>query len=167
MLILKKGDCEHCGRLYRYSLWHSGFGDTAYAYCDECGLLALLNLSNPLVATFPPLLNQNGEIDESWEQFLRPCPCGGRFRKGASPRCPFCNAKLSPTHAADHIEAQSPGAGKYWHWQNNWSGLYCIAMDNPHNPGALLQVEDPLGESKTVKIKNRWWVPFRRVRETV
>ena len=53
MVIVKKGDCEHCGRLYRYSLWHSGFGDNSYAYCDDCGMLALLNYSNPYRSRIP------------------------------------------------------------------------------------------------------------------
>ncbi len=53
MVIVKKGDCEHCGRLYRYSLWHSGFGDNSYAYCDDCGMLALLNYSNPSRSWIP------------------------------------------------------------------------------------------------------------------
>lgn len=165
--MLKKGDCEHCGRLYRYSLWHSGFGDTAYAYCDECGMLALLNLSNEQVSALPPLTSQYGEIDQKWEALLQSCPCGGHFRKGASPRCPFCNEKLSAMHAAEHIETQALGAGKDWHWQNDWNGIYCIAIDDPKNSGALLQVEDPVGMSEVAKTKKRWWVPFRRVRETV
>ena len=166
MMMLNKGDCEHCGRTYRYSLWHSGFGNTSYAYCDECGMLALLNYSNQLVAALPAAPDQFGEIDRSWEPFLRPCPCGGHFRKGASPCCPYCNQKLSATHAAEHIEAQALGAGRNWHWQNDWKGIYCIAIDNPHNSGTLLQVEDPIGTAEVVKVKRRWWVPFRRDRET-
>ena len=90
MVMLKKGDCEHCGRFYRYSLWHSGFGDNSYAYCDECGMLALLNYSNESVAALPSPVDKFGEIEESWEPFLQACPCGGHFRKGASPRCPSC-----------------------------------------------------------------------------
>jgi hypothetical protein len=159
MVILKKGDCEHCGRFYRYSLWHSGFGDNSYAYCDECGMLALLSYSNEDVAALPPIAEQFGEIDSSWESYLQPCACGGSFRKGASPRCPFCNGELSPTHAADHIEAQAMGA-RGWNWQNNWSGLYCIAMDNSQNPGTLLQVTNPVLSTKPVKVRRRWPVLF-------
>ncbi len=94
MVILKKGDCEHCGQLYRYSLWHSGFGDNSYAYCDECGMLAILNHTNPQVAGFPKSTQQYGEIEESWEALLQPCVCGGHFCKGASPRCLHCNHEL-------------------------------------------------------------------------
>lgn len=156
MVIVKKGDCEHCGRFYRYSLWHSGFGDNSYAYCDQCGMLATINYENPLVVGFPPLSIQYAEIDESWESLLRPCACGGQFRKGASPRCPFCSQALSATHAAGHIETQAQCAGKGWHWQNNWNGVYCMAIDNPQNPGTPLQMVDPVITLEVAKTKKRW-----------
>lgn len=162
MVILKRGDCEHCACHYRYSLWHSCFGDTSYAYCDECGRLGLVNYSNPQVAGFPPLKTQYGEMDESWEPFLKPCPCGGRFRRGQSPRCPFCHQKLSAEHAAAHIEAQAHGAGRSWQWQNDWRGVYCMAIDDPDNPGALLQIVDPVitPEIENLKPKSRWSLLF-------
>jgi hypothetical protein len=160
MVILKKGDCEHCGRFYRYSLWHSGFGDNSYAYCDQCGMLAIVSYSDPQVARLPPLSSQYLEIDESWEQYLLPCTCGGRFRKGASPRCPFCREALSPTHAAEHIQAQALGATRGWQWQNNWNGVYCIAIDDPYNPGALRQMVDPVMKPEIIKPKSRWSLLF-------
>jgi hypothetical protein len=160
MVISKKGDCEHCKRSYRYSLWHSGFGDNSYAYCDDCGNLAILNYTNPAVAAFPALSIQFAEIDAAWESLLQPCACGGRFRKCASPRCPHCNEKLSPTHAAAHIEAQATGAGKDWRWQNNWSGVYCMAMDNPETPGYPRQMIDPVHRPETTESKSRWSLLF-------
>lgn len=168
MMNLKKGDCEHCGRFYRYSLWNSGFGNNSYAYCDQCGMLAVLNYSNPIVAELPEAAIENEEIDRSWESFLKPCPCGGRFRKGAFPRCPTCNERLSATHAAEHIEAQAIGAGRNWRWQNNWSGLHCMAIENPQNPGSLLMVENPVGAEPepTIKAKSSWFMLFKKVRET-
>ena len=63
MVMLKKGDCEHCGRVYRYSLWHCGFGDTSYAYCDDCGMLATINYSSEGVADFPDPSARYQEID--------------------------------------------------------------------------------------------------------
>jgi hypothetical protein len=159
MVMLKKGDCEHCGRFYRYSLWHSGFGDNSYAYCSECGILALFNYSNEYVGALPAPRDRFGEIDESWEAFLQSCPCGGSFRKGASPRCPACRETLSARHAATHIEAQAMGA-RGWSWQNNWSGLYCMAMNNPQNPGSVLQLIDPIAMPQQVKVKRRWPVLF-------
>jgi hypothetical protein len=160
MEILKKGDCEHCGRLYRYSLWHSGFGDNTYAYCDECGMLAILNRSNPQVVGFPKPSEQYGEIEESWEPFLQPCACGGHFRKGASPRCLHCNHELSPSHAAAHLEQQSVGTFRGWKWQNNWTGVYCIAMDDPEAPGNPRQMVDPVTKPEAAKVKSRWSLLF-------
>ena len=147
-MIAKKGDCEHCGRFYRYSLWHSGFGDNSYAYCDECGMLGTVNYFNPQVAGFPPLAAQYQEIDESWEPFLEPCGCGGRFPQGASPRCPFCHEAALASHAAPHIEAQAVGARKGWHWQKNWSGVYCMAIDDPQEPGTLSPDDDPVHQTR-------------------
>jgi hypothetical protein len=160
MVIVKKGDCEHCEKFYRYSLWHSGFGDNSYAYCDDCGMLATINYKNPAVVGFLPLSTHNAEIDESWESLLRPCACGGKFRKGASPRCPSCNEPLSATHAVGHIEAQAQGAGKGWRWQQNWSGVYCMVIDNPQNPGAPLQMVDPVITPEVAKSKKRWSLGF-------
>ena len=78
------------------------------------------------------------------------------------PRCPFCKEKLSPSHAAEHIEAQAHGAGRGWQWQNNWAGVYCIAIDDPSNPGALLQLIDPIltPEIEKAKSKSRWSLLF-------
>lgn len=160
MVILKKGDCEHCGMLYRYSLWHSGFGDNSYAYCDQCGMLATISYATPEAAGFPPLSVQYAEIDESWEPFLRPCVCGGSFRKGASPRCPFCREPLSATHAAAHIEAQAQGARKGWRWQDNWSGMHCLSIEDPTEPGTLLQAVDPVLRPETAKARSRWSMLF-------
>jgi hypothetical protein len=160
MVIVKKGDCEHCGRFYRYSLWHSGFGDNSYAYCNDCGMLATINYDNPAVVGFPPLATQYAEIEESWEPLLGPCCCGGRFLKGGSPRCPFCNEPLSAQHATGHIQAQALGAGKGWHWQQNWSGVYCMAIDNPQNPGTPLQMVDPVIAPERAKTKKRWSLLF-------
>ncbi len=160
MVILKKGDCEHCHREYRYSLWHSGFGDNSYAYCDECGMLATLSYTNKQVSEFPPPLAHNQEIDESWESFLRPCACGGHFRNGASPRCPHCLEKLSATYATEHMEKQAMGARKGWRWQADWSGVYCIAIEDPYEPGSLRQMIDPVIEPEEAKSKSRWQLLF-------
>jgi len=159
MVMLKKGDCEHCGRFYRYSLWHSGFGDNSYAYCGQCGMLALFNYSNELVAALPTPAERFGVIDEAWEPHLKECPCGGSFHRSAAPRCPYCREKLSPMHAAEHIEAQAVGA-RGWSWQNNWSSIYCLAMIDPQNPGSVLQVVDPILQPERARTRKRWPVLF-------
>jgi hypothetical protein len=160
MMNLKKGDCEHCGRLFRYSLWHSGFGDNSYAYCDDCGMLGTIGYSHEQVADFPQLSAKYMEIDQAWEPHLRPCLCGGRFRKGTSPRCPYCHQALSAMYAAAHMERQARGAPKGWRWQRNWSGTYCMAIEDPHEPGTLLQMLDPVIKPEAVKPKGRWSLLF-------
>jgi hypothetical protein len=123
-------------------------------------MLGTVSYSHPQVAGFPPLSAQYGEIDESWEPLLRHCACGGRFRKGAAPRCPWCQEILSPVHAAQHIEAQASGAPRGWHWQRNWTGVYCMAIEDPHEPGTLLQAVDPVAIAEAPKVKNRWSLLF-------
>jgi len=36
------GTCEHCGKAFEYYLIHNGFNESSYAYCDKCGMTALL-----------------------------------------------------------------------------------------------------------------------------
>jgi hypothetical protein len=161
MVMLKKGDCEHCGRVYRYSLWHCGFGDTSYAYCDDCGMLATINYSSEGVADFPDPSAKYQEIDSQWEPLLSHCECGGRFRKGSAPRCPHCNEPLSASHAAAHMEKQAVGAPKGWHWQGNWHGVYCLAIEDPRDPGTLRQMIDPVKTTeREKKARSRWSLLF-------
>lgn len=35
--------CESCSEGFTYFLVHNGFNDSAYAYCDTCGMTALLS----------------------------------------------------------------------------------------------------------------------------
>ena len=69
-------------------------------------------------------------ITESVEPLLKPCECGGRFRRGASPRCPHCNSELSAIEATKYIEANAPGTKGGWRWQQDWVGLYCIIIED-------------------------------------
>ena len=149
MFALHKGDCEHCTRAYRYTLLHAGFGDFSYAYCDTCGMLATFNYSNSFLVNLPPASVPHQVIDPEWEPFINPCECGGHFRADASPRCVFCSSVLSAEHAATHIERNTIGAGRGWHWQGNWTDLYCIAMEDPRDPGSLRQVEDHFLETRS------------------
>jgi hypothetical protein len=143
MFTLHKGDCEHCCRVYHYTLLHAGFGDYSYAYCDCCGMLATFGYSSSFLLTLPRLTNQHQVIDPAWEPFILPCGCGGHFRSEASPRCVFCKEPLSAEHAAPHIERNSVGAGRGWRWQKNWTETYCIALEDPKSPGSLRQVNSP------------------------
>ena len=164
MFSLLKGDCEHCGKTYNYSLLHAGFGDYSYAYCDSCGSLATVGYSSSMLLSIPPISSPHQVIDAEWEPFLRPCKCGGHFRKAASPRCPSCNEMLSAEHAAAHIERNFVAGGRGWHWQGNWSDLYCIDIEDPKRPGVSREVDDPFIERdprSEKQSKGRWFRFFK------
>lgn len=160
MFTLHKGDCEHCSRTYRYMLLHAGFGDFSYAYCECCGTLAAFAYTNKDLANLPPTSIRHQVISPSWEPFIRPCSCSGQFRRGASPRCVFCNSALSAEFAGAHIEQNSRGAARGWHWQGDWEGTHCMVIEDPSNPGSLRQIADPIiklpnPNEKTLK---KFWI---------
>jgi len=144
MFTLHKGECEHCSRAYRYMLLHAGFGDFSYAYCDCCGTAAVFSFTNKDLANLPPNASSDQVISTDWEPFLRPCPCSGHFRRGASPRCVSCNSVLSAEYAGGHIEQNFRGAARGWHWQQDWTGTYCLVIEDPASPGTLRQIPDPI-----------------------
>lgn len=122
------GICEHCGAEFKIEIFHNGFGDSSYAYCDLCGMTAILSGWNK---HWPPGVKcTQAEMAAEMQPFLKPCACGGRFSKGNSPRCPACKKHLSAERATEYIESQSPGTKKGWRWQRNWSGLYCAVINN-------------------------------------
>jgi hypothetical protein len=122
------GTCEHCQRRFRYRLGHSGFGDCVYAYCDSCGRTAILSLWDKRMPNLPDCPVQC-EMCSAMEPYLQPCECGGSFRRGSSPRCPHCIQPLSAELATSYIEGNAPGTKKGWRWQRNWSGLYCVVVE--------------------------------------
>jgi hypothetical protein len=167
MYKLHKGDCEHCCRVYHYTLLHAGFGDYSYAYCDCCGMLATFTYSSSFFLSLPRLAAQHQVIDAAWESHIQSCACGGHFRSNASPRCVYCKQPLSAEHAAPHIERNSVGAGRGWRWQNNWSEVYCLAVEDPERPGSLRQVTDPFAGRTSPQekpIKKSWTQLFTLTR---
>jgi len=121
-----KGTCEHCGDTFPYSLIHNGFNDSSYAYCDSCGLTALLDgwkIPEGVSIKLHTVIQAKDEV------LLLPCECGGKFQSGASPRCPHCQKPLSAELAESWIEENAPGTAKGWRWQCSWTGLYCILID--------------------------------------
>jgi len=121
-----QGKCDHCGPTFNYDLWHSGFSDMAYAYCERCGRTATLD---GWKAPQDTRVRIHQAIPEEAEDELAPCECGGRFRRDARPRCPACGDALSPEKAAEWIEANAPGTAKGWRWQRTWTGLYAICIE--------------------------------------
>ncbi len=126
-----QGICDACGLSFPYMLIHNGFNDSAFAYCDSCGRATLLDLW-----TAPSgLAVSHGSIPSEVEPYVGPCPCGGRFRGSASPRCPSCRHPLNAEAATSFIEANAPGSKKGWRWQRSWQGLYCVVVA----PGPIAQ----------------------------
>lgn len=121
------GSCDHCGGVFRYRLLHNGFGDSAYAYCDKCSFTVLL--SSWAKASQRISFRVHQRITPDIEPLLKPCPCGGRFRASADPKCPYCAKPLSATKATGFIEQNAPGTAKGWQWQQSWSGVYSIALN--------------------------------------
>jgi hypothetical protein len=122
------GLCESCDGKFEYALIHNGFADTAYAYCDECGMTALLSGWYDKIPE-GVLLRIHGPIETEMESCLQACPCGGSFRRDASPRCPHCNVPLSAELATRYIEKDAPGAKRGWRWQRHWLGMYAIVIE--------------------------------------
>ncbi len=120
------GRCEHCDRSFRYDLLHNGFNDSAYAYCEQCGMLTILD-GWKIPAGINLTIHQI--ITPEIEPLLAACPCGGRFKAGASPRCPHCVSAISAIMATDWIEANAPGPKKGWRWQKSWTGIYAIYIE--------------------------------------
>jgi hypothetical protein len=125
---LSVGKCELCHGQFGYYLIHSGFNDSIYAYCDSCGKTAVLSLWDKRMPTLPNCPPYE-EICSAMEPYLRSCDCGGRFIRGAAPRCPLCDESLSIS-AASYIESNAPGTERGWRWQRSWSRLYCIVIEN-------------------------------------
>ena len=122
-----RGTCDRCDQTFEYRLIHSGFNDTAFAYCDSCGGVAFLSIYSRKP---PGVVLDFGTIAPEVEPFLAPCDCGGRFRADAAPRCPNCHQPLSAERATAYIEANAPGTAKGWRWQRAWHGLYALVVEN-------------------------------------
>jgi hypothetical protein len=121
------GVCESGGHQFQYDMIHNGFNDSAYGYCDLCGCTLLLSGWSPVSKKVHFQIHQ--PLESRLEPLLRPCPCGGRFRRSASPRCPACHIELSPINAKDYIEKNAPGAAAGWRWRQSWSGIYCLIIE--------------------------------------
>ena len=129
--LIRKGEnvgvCETCGVHFAYNLFHSGFDDLAYAYCDCCGRTAVLGDWSKIARRMPALIQ--GALQATIAPLLKACPCGGRFSNSASPRCPSCNHELSAEMATEYIERNTPTTARGWRWQRSWRGTYCIAIE--------------------------------------
>ena len=121
------GVCEQCSESFPYALLHNGFNNSTYAYCDSCGMTAVLDTWKVPSAI---QIQFHTVIKSEEEALLLPCECGGAFKSGVSPRCPHCHEPLSAQSAGQWLEANAPGTAKGWRWQSSWTGLYAIVIGN-------------------------------------
>jgi hypothetical protein len=123
------GQCDTCRFKFAYQIVHNGFSDSAYAYCDACGMTALVGGWDDNKKPPEAPLKIQGPIQQETERWLRPCECGGLFRADSSPRCPKCRSALSAERATAYIEKNAPGTRKGWRWQQSWRGTYCLIIE--------------------------------------
>ncbi len=120
------GNCSSCKQTFEYRLV-SGFNDSAYAYCDLCGLTALFNVYSKSVPKGRKL-DIGAPIPSVLEEFVSQCSCGGHFSGSAKPRCTHCHEVLDALEATRFIESNAPGATKGWRWQRTWTGSDAIII---------------------------------------
>lgn len=92
-------------------------------------MVAILSAWDERMPRLPDCPGQQ-EICAAMEPYILGCECGGKFKKGSSPRCPCCQLPLSAQLATSYIEKNAPGHVKGWNWQQNWTGIYCIVVEN-------------------------------------
>ena len=88
--------CEQCGRTVAVWCYNPRLGDGSILHCDSCPnqIHVGWNLSEELTREVWP---QTESVEDGLEhicQRLEPCRCGGTFRSGLDPFCPFCHARL-------------------------------------------------------------------------
>jgi hypothetical protein len=119
--------CEKCGCWSTYRLLHTGFSDSAYAYCRDCGMTAVLNAYRAVQR--PVRVPWFAEVSSEAAAYLLPCPCGGEFANDRAPRCPSCKTSWSAERVTAAFEADAPGTAKGWRWQHSWTGVYFVIIE--------------------------------------
>jgi hypothetical protein len=78
--------------------YHAGFGNLGVYYCDSCPNLVTFSSFDPryqaIVGKKLHPWTLRADKAQKVERLLKPCPCGGRFRYTAEPRCPLCNETI-------------------------------------------------------------------------
>src|SRR3954463_14110979 len=81
--------CPRCERLT--PAWRSsGMSDSCpHFYCDRCSNVILREADQWLAYG-----NESREVLDMIAATLPECPCGGRFRPGANPKCRYCGSEM-------------------------------------------------------------------------
>lgn len=89
--------CPHCHKLT--PAWRSSGMSHSFPhfYCDGCSNVIQRDADQQLVWE-----KATRELLDQIAQTLPQCPCGGRFRPGANPKCRHCGNEMP--HAADPVQ---------------------------------------------------------------
>jgi hypothetical protein len=98
--------CPHCGYQHPQPLpeptlvWRRYVEDHEFLYCDRDGRMLTLSYGSDLwrVVEIGCRLNPKVAYAEALESIFAPCPCGGKFRLDARPRCPACDQPAEIAH---------------------------------------------------------------------
>ncbi len=95
---LKCPNCKKLILLKQEYLYHAGFSNRGFLYCELCP--TILEFSS-YDRNYKKFIRDKGPwplaVDEKQliEKHLKYCPCGGRFRFDAPPKCPHCLGSIA------------------------------------------------------------------------
>jgi len=97
-MVLICPNCQKEIKLRQKYFYHAGLSNRGFLYCDKGSSMLKFGSYNPnyqrIVGPKHPW-TLTAEEKAKLEKHLTPCKCGGRFRFGAPPLCPFCQASLA------------------------------------------------------------------------
>lgn len=127
--------CEPCTARSRARIFHSGFSNVEYLYCNSCCCTAILDFFSERSAILRDLATRGWW---SWrasttscsqiEGTLDDCGCGGRFTFEAEPRCPVCQHVLDLASVKRQLDAES-----WWRsdaWRPREDGYFLVLEEN-------------------------------------
>lgn len=85
--------CDACGKAQ--SVGHQELGDIHLRFVKGLGrpyAVARAQMDRRIQQEYPGQPSSRDEYHAAAEATLDPCPCGGRFRYDAQPRCPSCRS---------------------------------------------------------------------------
>ena len=98
----KQIECPNCHQ-WLYCVDHSPFYDEYFWYCNRCPIHVEISYYDPVVRQVEQQVRQASEARQGeWfvtfvralEERLKPCRCGGSFRRDAPRRCFTCHAPV-------------------------------------------------------------------------
>ena len=103
--------CDFCGKFFMFQMFHVGFSDVDYYYCDRCTNYLAVSIFDPKydklldklsVNRIEPFsqpyqfsdydIQLNLENYQLIEDHFVPCTCGGQFKYLANCLCPYCKS---------------------------------------------------------------------------